>query len=250
MNEMTVLENDSGLAALPEDIQRKILEYSKQIQESSTISVSKIRLDAKSYIFPDQTETQTFAGVIVGIKHANIYYKNEYEDGKIFPPTCFAIGDTTCAELVPHQKVVEPCGSSCKNCEKFQWGSAPRGRGKACAEQTLLAVYVPSMGDDLFFLEQKKANGRIADTYLFNVSKKHGTPLAVITEFSIGTKTKWEQQLVAIKPTTPEIIMTLVNRMDEANNMLEARVIESYKHVEETTEVAVDTSTDRPARSR
>lgn len=248
-NEMTTANDNVGLASLPEDIQKRILEYSRQIQESSTISVSKIRLDAKSYIFPDQTETQTFTGVIVGVKHANIYYENEYEDGKISPPRCFAVGDVACASLSPHSKVVDPCGTTCETCEKFQWGSAIRGKGKACAELTLLAVYVPSLGDDLYYLEQKKANSRMADTYLFNISKKYGTPLAVLTEFSIGTKNKWEQNLVAVKPVNPEMIMTLVNRLDEATNMLESRITESYKRPEVEATSEEDTP-DRPARSR
>lgn len=251
MNEIVPM-SDSGLANLPEDIQQKILAYSKQIQESSTISVAKIRLDAKNYIFPDQTETQTFSGVIVGIKHANIYYEKEYEDGKLHPPRCFAVGDVACANLSPHSKVQQPCSATCETCFNFEWGSALRGKGKACAEITLLAVYVPSLGDDLYYLEQKKGNSRIADTYLFNVSKKYGTPLAVLTEFSMGVKNKWEQTLTAVKPVSPEIIMTLVGRMEEANNMLEARVIESYKRPEASTEenAVSEAVPDRTARSR
>jgi len=251
MSNEVIATNDTGLAALPEDIQRKILAYSKQIQESSNISVSKIRLDAKNYIFPDQTEIQTFTGVIVGVKHANVYYENEYEDGKISPPRCFAIGDVSCNNLVPHSKVQNPCSSACEQCSKFQWGSALRGKGKACAELTLLAVYVPSLGDDLYYLEQKKVNSRMADTYLFNISKKYGTPLAVLTEFNIGVKNKWEQQLVALKPVSTDIVLTLVNRLREASDMLEARIIDSYKRSETESSIqSVESSADRPARSR
>lgn len=228
--ELATANTEMSLANLSEEIQQKILAYSKRIQESAAISINKIRLDAKSYTFPDQTETQTFTGIIVGVKHANIYYKDEYQEGVTQSPVCLAVGDVACKDLTPNKVVNDPCARQCVTCPNFQWGSANsgRGKGKACAEYTLLAVYVPTISEDLFIIEQKKANSRNCDAYLNSVTSRFGSPLAVQTRFSIGEKVKWEQNFLAVDPVNVDLIAKLVTRMDEADAMLTAKVVDSY----------------------
>jgi hypothetical protein len=249
-NELSTLD-DMSLANLPEELQKKILEYSKKIQESSTVSINKIRLDSKSYTFPDGTETQNFSGIIIGVKHANIWYKDEYVEGVTQSPACLAVGDASCKGLTPASIVENPPNADCDTCPNFQWGSAAKGKGKACAEYTLLAVYVPSMGDELFVLEQKKANSRVCDTYLTSVSKRFGSPIAVLTQFTMGEKNKWEQSFTPVSPVNSELLTTLASRMEEADDMLKAKVLDAYRKQPAVNEVEVLVETAaRPARSR
>jgi hypothetical protein len=223
----TISEN--SLSNLPEELQLKILAAAKKIQESSSISINKIRLDAKSYIFPDQNEVQTFQGIIIATKHANIHYQNDYEEGVPNPVDCMAIGDEACKDLTPHEKVENPIGTKCATCKNFQWGSGSRGKGKSCGEHTLLAVYVPSYGDDIFLLEEKKKNSVIVDSYLKTTTKKHGHPMAVVTQFTMGDTTKWEQSFSAVAPANVELVTNLTSRMDEAEDMLISRVVDVYQ---------------------
>jgi hypothetical protein len=249
MSNDVVSFNQNSLANLSEELQLKILAYSQKIQEGATVNVSKIRLDAKSYIFPDGTETQTFSGIIISSLHANMRYP-DYEEGKINPPDCIALGTEACKDLKPHESVDSPYNSNCGNCPKFQWGSAEKGRGKACSEYTLLAVYVPAMGDDLFLVEQKKANSRIADTYLLNATKKFGHTISVLTKFTMGEKTKWEQSLVTTDPVNMEMITKLAERFEEAETILKARVIDAYRKEDTGTASEVTDEPVRQARSR
>lgn len=249
---ITTAEHENPLAHLPVEMQQKILSSSAKIQRSANISVNKIRLDAKSYIFPDGTETNQFSGVIVGIKHANIHYAGEYEEGVTNPPDCLAVGDESCANLVPLADVEDKYSVACGSCPKMQWGSAAKGKGKACGEHTLLAVYVPAFGEDLFLIEEKKANSKAADGYIANINNKYGHPVAVLTEFNIGAKTKWEQTFATTGKVAPDLVVKLVERFDEANAMLEARVVDAYRKPSKIEEPATEgTETQvRPARSR
>jgi len=243
--------SNSSISHLPEELQKKILEASQKIQNSSAIVINKIRLDAKSFIFPDQNEVQSFQGIVVGVKHANLHYKGDYEDGVMNPVDCIAVGDVSCQNLSPHEKVEAPYCANCNECSMFQWGSATRGKGKSCGEHTLLAVYVPSYGEDLLLFEAKKANSRAADGYLNTVSSKFGHPIAVNTQFTMGEKNKWEQSFVAVSPTDASLVTNLVGRFEEADAMLTARVVDAYRPGE--VAAAANTQTDaspRAARAR
>lgn len=235
-----------SLAELDEDLQAKVLAASQQLKESSTISISRIRLDQKAFIFPDGTETQNFSGIIVAAKHANLHYAGLYEEGKSNPPDCIAVlegsADAKNDQLCPHAEVFMKYCTNCNDCENFKWGSAPVGKGKACTEHVLLAVFVPSMGDDLFLLECKKANAKEADGYLASTLNKYGHPVALVTHFVQGAKTKWNQEFTAQSLASKELVSNLIKRFDEANEMLTARIVDAYRRgalpqpsLEETT---------------
>jgi hypothetical protein len=246
---VSAAEPVNPLAHLPEALQKKILAASAKIQQSANVSINKIRLDAKTYIFPDSTEVSSFSAIIVGVKHANIHYAGEYEEGVTNPPDCLAVGDESCANLIPLSEVESKYSVTCNDCPKMQWGSALKGKGKACGEHTLLALFVPSLGEDLFLIEEKKANSKAVDGYLANVNNKYGHPVAVLTEFTIGAKNKWEQTFFASGVVSSDLVMKLVERFEEANTMLEARVTDSYRKTPTKTEPASEVAA-RPARAR
>lgn len=225
-----------SLASLSPELQAKILAASEQLNSSATISINKIRNDAKNFIFPDGTETQSFSGIIVGIKHANIHFAGEYSEGKSNPPDCVAVcedaTDASNIDLSPHKEVFMPyIAGHCGQCPKLQWGSdkGGKGKGKECSEYVMLAINVPSLGEDIYLLECKKGNAKTADGYLASVRAKFGHPIAVLTQFTMGSKTKWSHDYVTVSPVSPDLVTNLAGRMDEANSMLTARVVDAYK---------------------
>lgn len=224
------------LATLPAALQAKIAAASQRLKDSAQITINKIRLDAKTFILPDGTETQAFTGIIIAVKHCNIHYSGSYEEGKSNPVDCFAIlegeADASNGDLTPHSEVMMPyCAGTCASCHKLQWGSDGGGkkRGKECSEHVLIAVYVPSVGEDFLLLEAKKANAKIADGYLTKINSKFGHTVTIYTRFSMGEKTKWTQDFLAASPVSGELIANLANRFDEANLMLAARAVDAYK---------------------
>jgi hypothetical protein len=234
MNDIIVKPDyENALANLPAEIQAKILAASKRIQESAGADVRKISYSANKYTMPDGTETQSFVGVVVATKHANIHYPGEFDRRNFQPPDCIAVlagnDDVKCVDLHPHEKVLKPHHANCANCPKFQFGSAKVGKGKACHEHTLLAVYIPAFGDALHLLEQKKRNSTVVDQYLKNLTNRVGHPMAVMTKFTVGEDDDWVQTFGSADITNPDLLPSLANRIDEANDMLYERVVGAYK---------------------
>lgn len=69
----------------------------------------------------------------------NTFYEGEYDPDDRQPPLCYAFGrdeDT----MAPYKDVDNPECSACAECEQNQWGTAAKGRGKACKNRRRLAI--------------------------------------------------------------------------------------------------------------
>jgi hypothetical protein len=83
--------------------------------------------------------------IIVDSILENVYYEGEYDPDTPQSPTCFAFGrdDKT---MSPHKDVIaagnQQCGASglCAGCEMNEFGTAEKGRGKACRNTRRLAM--------------------------------------------------------------------------------------------------------------
>jgi len=83
------------------------------------------------------------AVIILGSVFENVYYDKPYDPDVPQAPTCFAFAEEE-ANLTPDDVVVKAgqaqSTDGCKTCEHNQWGSADRGRGKACRNTRRLAM--------------------------------------------------------------------------------------------------------------
>lgn len=80
--------------------------------------------------------------IIVDSIMENAYYDGEYDPSNPQPPLCFAFGRSE-DELVPHERVVEAGNAqsdACEGCQFNEFGSADKGRGKACKNTRRLAL--------------------------------------------------------------------------------------------------------------
>lgn len=72
----------------------------------------------------------------------NVFYEGEWDPDNIQSPTCFAFGRDE-DEMAPHKMVVEAGNEQydrCNGCEKNEFGSAEKGKGKACRNTRRLAM--------------------------------------------------------------------------------------------------------------
>lgn len=70
------------------------------------------------------------------------YYTEEFDPENPAPPTCFAFGRED-DEMSPHENVVKAGQEqhpTCSGCEWDQWGSADKGKGKACRQVRRVAL--------------------------------------------------------------------------------------------------------------
>jgi len=224
-----------SLDDLPEELKQKLVQYQEKLASGST-SVLRIRNDAKEFIFPDGTSVAKFQGTIVATKRANVHYAAAYQDGQVSPPDCFAVCSGTedvdkNEDLVPHTDVVHPHGYNCRECLKFQWGSSTTGtkKGKDCSELILVAVIVPSLGEDIYVLEAKKGNAKEFGDYLFKVGTKFGFPQAVVTEFCAGADgKKYVHSYTAVARNNAVIVTSAAEKIEEASMLLVERIRGSY----------------------
>lgn len=89
--------------------------------------------------------------VILDSIHENTYYPEAYDRNVKLPPKCFAIGREE-KEMEPHPNVPDEDDDNfetsyfemqdveCATCPHYQWGSADKGAGKACANRRRLAI--------------------------------------------------------------------------------------------------------------
>lgn len=241
-NDLIVAEQ-TPFSTLPAELQAKIKARADEIKAGCSVSVRRIPHRAKGFASPDGNDMPSFTGVIVGNLHANLHYKGAYKRGEINPLDCFAYGTGETKDLVPAPEVVERYAVSCGACNNFMWGSGQGGSGKACGEHTCLAVYVPSLGDDIYVVDMKKGNSRVADNYLVNVTNKYGDPIAVMTKFEMGLKKDWEVTLTAVTNADANLVANLALRMDEAQNILVERVRSTYNA---PAKVVSDDDPDQP----
>lgn len=82
------------------------------------------------------------AVVILDSMLENVFYDGAYNPDAISPPKCFAYGRDE-ATMAPHAVVFaagQEENDKCSTCQRNEWGSAERGKGKACANRRRLSL--------------------------------------------------------------------------------------------------------------
>lgn len=82
--------------------------------------------------------------IILAATRENVWYEHEYDPDVQQSPACYAYGERE-QDMMPHDEAPSPQSPDCESCEKNAWGSADKGRGKACSNTRRLALI--SAGD-------------------------------------------------------------------------------------------------------
>jgi len=77
--------------------------------------------------------------VVVESVMENAYYDADFDPDNPRSPVCFAFGKSE-EDMVPHESSKEPQHDTCKGCPMNEFGSADKGRGKACKNIRRLAL--------------------------------------------------------------------------------------------------------------
>lgn len=90
------------------------------------------------------------AVIILDSAFENVMYEGEFDPDNPSSPTCFAFARDE-KELTPHETVVEAgqaqSEEGCAKCPMNQWGTADKGKGKACKNSRRLALIPAGMFD-------------------------------------------------------------------------------------------------------
>lgn len=125
--------------------------------------------------------------IVLGYMQERAWYEAEYDGSNPQAPNCYAYGDDEGHEPVaPHEKATDPQAETCRGCPHDEWGSANKGRGKACRQGVKL-VLLPATPEGV---EGPLYFARIPPTSIKNVrgwlQALGDTPsFAVVTEIQV-----------------------------------------------------------------
>jgi|10_taG_2_1085330.scaffolds.fasta_scaffold04845_6 hypothetical protein len=130
--------------------------------------------------------------VVLGFVFEHSYYDKDYDPDNVTSPACFSLG-TDEDDMAPNEKSETPQHDTCAGCPNLEWGSSPRGRGKACQQRyRLIVVPADSIADEQSMLAAEVAvlklpvtSGKYWNQYVNQVSGMFKRPeWGVITQIS------------------------------------------------------------------
>lgn len=147
------------------------------------------------------------------------YYAGEYDPSKPQVPACYSFDLEA-----PHPEAADPQNMTCEGCPQNEWGSALRGKGKACRESARVAIVpatapletspmyqcsfpITSMGSVKEFLGRCAQSGKLAGEFK--------TRLKVVPD----PKSFFKASLTPLQ-TVEQPMRVLIERMAQARDML------------------------------
>lgn len=132
--------------------------------------------------------------VVVESIFCNTFYADTYDPANVEPPECYAYAQDS-DELAPHKEASEPQCDNCADCPMNKWGTALKGRGKACKNQRRLAVICEDAEEafndeaaQLYMLSVSVTSVKAWSGYVQDIYNTRGLPVCgVVTEIEIYT---------------------------------------------------------------
>jgi hypothetical protein len=184
------------------------------------------------------------AVVVLDTIFENVFYEGDYDPEVPQGPTCFAFGRDE-KELAPHSAVIElgwaQSLDGCHTCENNEWGSANKGKGKACRNTRRLAMIPAGNFDrdgklELFEDEDHYASTAIGfmklpvtsvKGYASFVKQVAGAlkrpPFGIVTRVSVvpDPKTQFKVLFEPIMSLPDDIMGAVMQRVEEAKTVID-----------------------------
>lgn len=131
--------------------------------------------------------------VVLASRLENQFYEGDYDASTPQAPSCYAFG-TDEDTMVPHEKVETKQADGCAGCPMNEWGSAEKGRGKACKNVRRLAMIPADVldgGEDAIkdaaqaFMKVPVTSVKAWAGYVNQLVALNRPPLAFVTEISV-----------------------------------------------------------------
>ena len=168
--------------------------------------------------------------IVVASLAENVYYAGDYDPDNITPPSCFALGEAG-QPMIPHEVVGdERISEACISCGFMKFGSAMRGKGKACKEKRRLAC-IPFSEDpedltngDMAMLTIPVMSVKNWAVYVNGISAKYQRPSwGMITKIKVvpDPKSQFRVTFTEVAPLDSDLLGAVHSRLDAAMRMLE-----------------------------
>lgn len=179
-------------------------------------------------------------GVIAGFTMCNKYYEADFDPENPSSPVCYAYGQSK-DEMGPHDEAEKPQSERCQGCPQNEFGSADRGKGKACRNTYQLLVMPagnydhkadrfeapvdPSEveGAELYSLGVPPTSLKAFSGYISQLAGNMRPPWAVFTKIGVVPDPKVQQRLT---------FQLVKNAPTELLAALKAKNVEAMKNIE------------------
>lgn len=197
------------------------------------------------------------AVVIVDAIMENVFYDSDYDPDAITSPKCYAFGRDE-NSIQPHEDCEEAQSGGCAACPHNQWGSAEKGRGKACSNRRRLALI------DAGQLTKDGAFEPHSDPAAF---AKAEIAFLKLPPTSIKGFASYTKQLAKVQKLPPFGVFTLVSlesdprtqfklvfeQLDVVPSALQKTIFERHKEARELIEfpyAKVEPATEKPRAAK
>jgi len=131
-------EPGTAVLSIQEQIAQQLARQNETAQglrsSGSYIGFKNAQLKVDGISIPDNQLNVRVLAVI----HERAWYPKDFDADVVQVPDCYALDSDA-----PHDQASNPQSDACDICEMNKWGTAPRGRGKACRESARVIV-IPS----------------------------------------------------------------------------------------------------------
>lgn len=188
------------------------------------------------------------AAIILHTIYENVFYEGSFDPDLKTPPACFAFWDPEYPEeMQPHEEVDKDTetftrqSDVCDGCPQNEWGSAEKGRGKACSNRRRLALipagtYVslgknkglelnmfdeeePFKAADIAYMKLPVTSVKNYSRYVREISEQLGKPTwAVFTNITVvpDDKSQFKVDFELLEEVPDEMMDIIFKRQQEA----------------------------------
>ncbi len=232
----------TAIATWDEELAKYAQAY--EAQEASVAAGQFFSLRAGQLSFNDTPlDHNQMAAIIIDAVMENAYYTEAYDSDNPTPPTCFAFGRDP-GEIAPHPDVValgQQMHEQCQGCPMNEFGTADRGRGKACRNSRRLALIPAGTFDrsgqftayddphhfvstPLAFLKLPPTSVKGYAAYVKSLAaglRKPPFVMFTLIKVAPDPTTQFKVIFEALAPAPDELIPTLIQRHEEAQAVIE-----------------------------
>lgn len=186
---------------------------------------SYISTRGKRFTYKDAPLSEPLDVIVLGFSFVNEFYDTDYDPDDRTPPACYAVAENE-ESLVPPDDVRERQADNCADCPHNQFGSADKGKGKACGNKRRLAIMLAddtSADPQVVLMKLPPSALRAWAQYVKNLSKvMQRPPYGVITRFTFDPTKDYPcpvpQLVEPIKDV--KIFAVIEKKLPEAREML------------------------------
>lgn len=160
-----------------------------------------IKTQGGVFTYKGETIGEKMNLVIVAAVLHNAYYDGPYDSDNPGIPVCYAFGESA-KGMAPHADSTGPQNETCKGCEKNEFGSADKGKGKACGNRVRFGCItdgdLDSIEDaEVCMLQSPPTSGPNWKGYCDELKDTwQRPPLAVITEVHLVRDAKTQFKML------------------------------------------------------